>query len=55
MGFLPSSDTDLSKLSTQELEALNTLLLGELARSKARQAHIEALMKTVSAHLDKLR
>lgn len=55
MGFLPSPDTDLSKLSLQELEALNALLLGELARSKARQAHIEALMKTVTSHIDKLR
>ena len=48
MGFLPSPDTDLTKLSLEELKALQRLLESELALSKARQSHIEALLKAVS-------
>lgn len=48
MGFLPSPDTDLSKLGLEELKALQRLLESELALSKARQSHIEALLKTVA-------
>ena len=48
MAFLPSPDTDFSKLTKVELESLQRLLESENAMSKARQLHIEALLKAVS-------
>jgi hypothetical protein len=51
MGFLPDLDTDLTSLSKEELEAFRRLLEQELAMSKARQKHIEALLARVSARI----
>ena len=51
MGFLPSPDTDLTNLCLEELEALQRLLQSELALSKARQSHIEALLKKVAGSI----
>ena len=46
-GFLPSPDIDLSAIPTSELEALKRLMESELALSKARQTHIEKLLKEI--------
>ncbi|MEM7544673.1 MAG: hypothetical protein AAF367_03985 [Pseudomonadota bacterium] len=51
MGYLPSTDTDLTKLNRRELESLQRLLEGEQVKSKARQAHIETLLTRVTAQI----
>ncbi len=48
MGFLPSPDIDLSDFTPSELAELLMMLQVELAKCKARQAHIKALMKNVA-------
>lgn len=50
MGFLPSPDIDLSDFTPSDLEGLRKMLEVELAKSKARQAHIKALMKHVAKY-----
>lgn len=47
MGHIPGAGTDLSTLEIDELKSLKTLLLSELAMSKARQQNIKALLKNV--------
>ena len=52
MGFLPSPDTDLSNLTLKDLQSLQRRLEAELAMSKARQAHIEALLSNVTRSIE---
>ncbi|MBY8977774.1 hypothetical protein KHP62_18315 [Rhodobacteraceae bacterium NNCM2] len=53
MSFLPAPNTDLSRLTKDELSALKTHLEQEHAKSVARQAHIADLLTNVNKLLNR--
>ena len=53
MGFLPSWNYEIANLTVEELGELKTLLDAELAMSRARQSHIDKLLKRIQLEINK--